>query len=59
MIFETIYPLSAGVTHSAQHALTAMYKAANNGDFNFVDSVKVYGEKAKIMKFYDCFQLSI
>ncbi|MGB5849818.1 MAG: pyridoxal phosphate-dependent aminotransferase [Ignavibacteriaceae bacterium] len=50
MIFETIYPLSAGVTHSAQHALTAMYKAANNGDFNFVDSVKEYGEKAKIMK---------
>jgi len=50
MIFETIYPLSAGVTHSAQHALTAMYKAANNGDFNFVESVKEYGEKAKIMK---------
>ena len=50
MIFETIYPLSAGVTHSAQHALTAMYKAANNGDFNFVDIVKEYGEKAKIMK---------
>jgi aspartate/methionine/tyrosine aminotransferase len=50
MIFETIYPLSAGVTHSAQHALTAMYKAANNGEFNFVDIVKEYGEKAKIMK---------
>jgi len=50
MIFGTIYPLSAGVTHSAQHALIAMYKAANNGDFNFVDSVKEYGEKAKIMK---------
>ncbi len=50
MIFGTIYPLSAGVTHSAQHALTAMYKAANNGDFNFVDIVKEYGEKAKIMK---------
>ncbi len=50
MIFETIYPLSAGVSHSAQHALTAMYKAANNGDFNFVDIVKEYGEKAKIMK---------
>jgi aspartate/methionine/tyrosine aminotransferase len=50
MIFETIYPLSAGVSHSAQHALTAMYKAANNGHFNFVDGVKEYGEKAKIMK---------
>jgi len=50
MIFGTIYPLSAGVTHSAQHALAAMYKAANNGEFNFVDRVKEYGEKAKIMK---------
>ncbi len=25
-------------------------KAANNGEFNFVDVVKEYGEKAKIMK---------
>jgi aspartate/methionine/tyrosine aminotransferase len=50
MIFGTIYPLSAGVTHSAQHALATMYRAANNGEFNFVDEVKEYGEKAKIMK---------
>ncbi len=50
MIFGTIYPLSAGVTHSAQHALTAMYKSANDGEFNFVDIVKEYGEKAKVMK---------
>jgi aspartate/methionine/tyrosine aminotransferase len=50
MIFGTLYPLSAGVTHSAQHALTAMYKAANNGEFNFVDEVKEYAEKAKVMK---------
>lgn len=50
MIFGTVYPLSAGVTHSAQHALAAMYKAANNGEFNFVNEVKEYGEKAKIMK---------
>jgi hypothetical protein len=50
MLFGTIYPLSAGVTHSAQHALAAMFKAANDGKFNFVDSVKEYGEKAKIMK---------
>ena len=50
MIFGTLYPLSAGVTHSAQHALAAMYKAANEGNFNFVEEVKEYGEKAKIMK---------
>ncbi len=50
MIFGTVYALSAGVTHSAQHALAAMYKAANDGEFNFVEEVKDYGEKAKIMK---------
>ncbi|UCH66611.1 MAG: pyridoxal phosphate-dependent aminotransferase [Ignavibacterium sp.] len=50
MIFGTVYPLSAGVTHSAQCALAAMYKAANDGEFNFVDEVKEYGEKAKVMK---------
>ena len=50
MIFGTVYSLSAGVTHSAQHALAAMYKAANDGKFNFVEQVKEYGEKAKIMK---------
>ena len=50
MIFGTLYPLSAGVTHSAQYALAAMFKAASDGKFNFVDVVKEYGEKAKIMK---------
>lgn len=50
MIFGTVYALSAGVTHSAQYALAAMLKAANENEFNFVDIVKEYGEKAKIMK---------
>ena len=50
MIFGAVYSLSAGVTHSAQYALTAMYRAANNGEYNFVEEVKEYGEKAKIMK---------
>ena len=50
MVFGTVYPLSAGVNHSAQHALAAMFKAANDGNFNFVDVVKEYGEKAKVMK---------
>ena len=50
MIFGTVYALSAGVTHSAQYAVAAMLKAANDNEFNFVDIVKEYGEKAKIMK---------
>jgi len=50
MIFGTVYALSAGVTHSTQYAFAAMLKAANDSEFNFVEIVKEYGEKAKIMK---------
>jgi len=45
-----LYSMSSGTSHSAQWALAAMLKAANNGSFNFVEGVKEYGEKAKIMK---------
>ncbi len=50
LIFGTLYPLSSGTSHSAQFALTAMLKAANEGKFNFIDYVKDYGYKAKEMK---------
>lgn len=50
MIFGSMYTLSSGVCHSAQYALTAMLKAANEGQFNFIENVREYGEKAKIMK---------
>lgn len=50
MIFGTVYSLSSGTAHSAQYALHAILKAANEGKFNFVEQVREYGEKAKIMK---------
>ncbi len=50
MIYGTIYAISSGISHSAQYALAAIFKAANDGNLNFVESVKEYGEKAKIMK---------
>jgi aspartate/methionine/tyrosine aminotransferase len=50
MIFGTVYALSSGTSHSAQYALAAILKAANNGEFNFVEVVREYGEKARIMK---------
>ena len=50
MVYGSIYSLSAGISHSAQYALAAIFKAANNGELNFVEAVKEYGEKAKIMK---------
>jgi aspartate/methionine/tyrosine aminotransferase len=45
-----LYALSSGTSHSAQWALAAMMKAASEGRFNFVEDVKEYGEKAKVMK---------
>jgi aspartate/methionine/tyrosine aminotransferase len=50
MIFGSLYPLTAGVCHSAQYALTAMLKAANDGEYNFVEELKEYRDKAAIMK---------
>ena len=50
MIFGTVYALSSGTSHSAQYALAGILKAANEGKFNFIEDVKEYGEKAKIMK---------
>ena len=50
LIFGTLYALSAGITHSTQYGLAAILKAVNDGEFNFVNAVREYGEKAKIMK---------
>ncbi|WP_423128821.1 pyridoxal phosphate-dependent aminotransferase [Gaoshiqia sp. Z1-71] len=47
---RVLYAISSGTSHSGQYALAAMFKAANDGQFNFVEDVKEYGEKAKIMK---------
>ncbi len=50
IVMQVLYALSSGITHSTQHALAAMFKAASDGEFNFIDEVKEYGRKAKIMK---------
>jgi aspartate/methionine/tyrosine aminotransferase len=50
VIFGALYALSAGTSHSAQYALSAILKSINDGSYDFVEGVKEYGEKAKIMK---------
>lgn len=50
LVYKVLYALSSGVTHSAQYGLAAILEAANKGTFNFVSEVKVYGERAKVMK---------
>ncbi len=50
MIYGALYALSAGACHSAQYGLAAIFKAANDGNYNFVEDVKEYGKKAQVMK---------
>jgi len=50
VVHRVLYSLTSGTSHSGQYALAAMFKAANEGKFNFVEEVKEYGKKAKIMK---------
>ena len=50
VIYGSLYGLSAGTSHSAQYAMAAMLKAANEGKYKFIDEVKEYGIRAKIMK---------
>ncbi|MDD2635837.1 MAG: pyridoxal phosphate-dependent aminotransferase [Bacteroidales bacterium] len=49
-VLRIIYALSSGAGHSTQYGMAAMLKAANEGRFNFIEDVKEYGERAKIMK---------
>jgi len=50
IVHRVLYSLTSGTSHSSQYALAAMFKAACDGTFNFIEQVKEYGEKAKIMK---------
>ena len=49
-IFMVVYTMSSRVTHSAQHALAAMYKAACDGDINFVEDTREYARRAARLK---------
>jgi len=46
MIYGALYTLTAGTGHSAQYAVTQMLKAVNNGEYNFVEQVRPYGDRA-------------
>lgn len=50
LIYGAAYAVSAGVTHSTQYAMAAMLRAVNDGKYDFIEDVKVYGRKAKVMK---------
>lgn len=49
-IHRILYALSSGTSHSAQYALAAMFKAASDGKYNFLEEVKEYGRRAARLK---------
>lgn len=47
---RVLYTLSSGTAHSAQCALAAMFKAACDGQYNFLEAVHEYGRRAEKLK---------
>ncbi len=50
IIFGSLYALTSGTAFSPQYALTAIFKACNDGTYNFAEPLKEYGRKAEQMK---------
>lgn len=50
VVYRILYALSSGASHSAQYAMAAMFKAASDGKFNFIEGIAEYGKRAHIMK---------
>jgi len=49
-VYGALYATTAGTSHSAQYALAEMLKEVNNGNFAFIEQIKEYGDKARVMK---------
>jgi len=49
-IHRILYSISTGAAHSTQYALAAMFRAASDGKYAFLDEVKEYGRRAKRLK---------
>ncbi len=50
LVYGAAYAVSAGVAHSTQHGLAAIFDAAASGDYPLLDQVRIYGQRAKAMK---------
>ena len=50
LIYNVLYSLSSGVTHSVQFAMAAMFKAACQGKIDYVTTTREYARRAKLVK---------
>jgi len=53
-ILNYLYVNTSGASHSAQYALCEMFRAACDGEYNFRDDIKIYGERAHKLKEVFC-----
>ena len=49
-VLGILYAASSGTSHSAQHALAAMFKAACDGELDFVEATSEYARRAALTK---------
>ena len=50
LVLGILYAVSSGTSHSAQYALAAMFKAANDGVLDFVAATSEYARRAALTK---------
>lgn len=50
LVYQILYAISSGVSHSVQYAMAAMMKAAAEGKINFVQNTHVYADRAHRIK---------
>ncbi len=50
IVYGVLYVTTAGTSHTAQYALNALLKAANDGQLDFVKELYPYAEKANLIK---------
>lgn len=50
IVYGTLLATTSGVAHSAQYALAAILEAVNDGTHRFTEKLKIYGERAALVK---------
>lgn len=50
LVYQILYAISSGVSHSVQYAMAAMMQAAAEGKINFVKNTRVYADRAHRIK---------
>lgn len=50
LVYQILYSISSGMSHSVQFAMAAMMKAATEGRINFVQNTRIYAQRAHRIK---------